>query len=304
MTLRNVVLVPVDFGRASLRAIQVAGSHASATGDALVLLHVREPAPRGFGALSVELGGRPDGPLPDYARKQLERLARPWKATALMRDGDAIETILATADEVGARRMMIGRHGVRGVERAWLGRIAEGVLRGSEVPVVVIGSNAAADPAPGAGTPPPRPVLCAFDFDHGGPVIEAAAEYAREHRAPLELVHVYEAAIIGAGRVEPAVVYGLDRALQRAAEAQLARLAQRYGATRWHLRSGDIGAEVLALLGALSPTALVIGTHGRRNTRRAALGCVADWLLRRSPAPVLVNSCVDAPAPAAARVAS
>jgi nucleotide-binding universal stress UspA family protein len=301
---RNLVLVPVDFGRASLRALQVAGSHASATGDALVLLHVREPAPRGLPTtLSAELGA-PGVRSRLRAREQLERLARRWNGTALMRDGAAVETILAAADELGARRIAIGRHGVRGVERMLLGSVAEGVLRGSQVPVVVVGSSAAAEQAPGPGTPPPRPVLCAVDFDHGGPVIEAAADHAREHGTTLELAHVYEVPVLGAGGVEPLVVDGLDLALQRAADAELARLAHRYGAKHRHLRRGPIGDEVLALLDALQPMALVIGAHGLRRAPRAALGGVADWLLRRSPTPVLVNHYRHPPAVAGDRMAS
>jgi nucleotide-binding universal stress UspA family protein len=300
---KNVVLVPVDFGRASLRAIQVAGSQASATGGALVLLHVREPAPRGFDSLSPELGGSPDPRARLRARQQLERLARPWNGTTVMRDGAAVQTILTVADEVGARRITIGRHGVRGVERMLLGSVAEGVLRGSDVPVVVVGGNSAAGQVREPGSPRPR-VLCAVDFDHGGPVIEAAAEYACEHGASLELVHVYEMPQLDAGGVQPMVVDGLDAALQRAAESELARLARRCGATRWWVRRGDIGNEVLSLLDALQAMVLVIGAHGRRRAPLAALGHVAHWLLRRSPTPVLVNRYQHAPVMAAAFLAS
>jgi hypothetical protein len=61
--------------------------------------------------------------------------------------------------------------------------------------------------------------------------------------------------------------------------------------------------EMVALHDAMQPMALVVGSHGRRRTPRAALGRVADWLLRRSQAPVLVSHYLHGPAIAAARIA-
>lgn len=53
-------------------------------------------------------------------------------------EGDPIETILKAAETHNAGIIVIGTHGRRGLRRFFLGSVAEGVVRASPVPVVVI----------------------------------------------------------------------------------------------------------------------------------------------------------------------
>lgn len=59
---------------------------------------------------------------------------RSWKK------GDAIETIVEAAKQFSVDLIVIGTHGRGGIMRAILGSVAEGVMRHSDVPVVVVRS--------------------------------------------------------------------------------------------------------------------------------------------------------------------
>jgi nucleotide-binding universal stress UspA family protein len=302
MTPRDVVLVPVDFDDASVHAANVASRQAARTGGRVVLLHVCGLPPRGLRASTGEIGGAPAGRPRSDAQRDIERLAKRWGAEAVVRDGEAVETILAVASEVGARRIVMGTHGARGVERWMLGSVAEGVLRASDVPVMVVRDGAAHDADGGATAP--RPVLCAVDFEHAEMVVPIAAELAREQGTTLELAHVYRLPVVDVGGIEPLLIEGLEDALLCDASAELGRLSQRFGAERWHVRRGHTGIQVLALIEVRHAAALVVGSHGRHGLARAALGSVAEWLVRRSPVPVLVTRYGSQPLAASERAAS
>jgi nucleotide-binding universal stress UspA family protein len=56
----------------------------------------------------------------------------------MLRTGDARDVIVDVAKEIGADLIVMGTHGRRGVRRALLGSIAEGVLRTAHCPVLTI----------------------------------------------------------------------------------------------------------------------------------------------------------------------
>ncbi|HET9029785.1 MAG TPA: universal stress protein [Candidatus Aquilonibacter sp.] len=56
----------------------------------------------------------------------------------LTSEGDAVEEILSIAKTQHADLIAIGTHGRRGISRIFLGSVAEGVLRKSDVPVLVV----------------------------------------------------------------------------------------------------------------------------------------------------------------------
>jgi nucleotide-binding universal stress UspA family protein len=51
-----------------------------------------------------------------------------------------VDAILAGAKDVGASVIVLGTHGRRGITRLLLGSVAEGVLRASHIPVLVVPS--------------------------------------------------------------------------------------------------------------------------------------------------------------------
>jgi nucleotide-binding universal stress UspA family protein len=60
------------------------------------------------------------------------------KTAELTGEGDAVDEILSIAKRENADLIAIGTHGRSGISRLFLGSVAEGVLRRSEVPVLVV----------------------------------------------------------------------------------------------------------------------------------------------------------------------
>jgi nucleotide-binding universal stress UspA family protein len=56
------------------------------------------------------------------------------------RDSTIAATILAEADEVGARAIVLGTRGLTGVKSLWLGSVSHAVLQHADRPVIVVPS--------------------------------------------------------------------------------------------------------------------------------------------------------------------
>jgi nucleotide-binding universal stress UspA family protein len=54
------------------------------------------------------------------------------------------------------------------------------------------------------------------------------------------------------------------------------------------IRQGDPGSEIVKAASEWPADLIVIGSHGRRGLTRAALGSVAETVMRHAPCPVLV----------------
>lgn len=135
----RLIVAAVDFEPASARAVGMAGVIAAASGAVLRVVHAeRLAAPPYF---TVDQMAR----LEDERREataeataELQRFVRdltPWPAAIVVVDGPPVDAVLETAS--GADLIVLGTHGRRGPSRWWLGSVAERVVRGADVPVLV-----------------------------------------------------------------------------------------------------------------------------------------------------------------------
>lgn len=60
------------------------------------------------------------------------------KVSLHVREGDVVESILKEVRDTGAQMIIMGTHGRRGLSRFVYGSVAEEVVRGSDVPVMVV----------------------------------------------------------------------------------------------------------------------------------------------------------------------
>jgi nucleotide-binding universal stress UspA family protein len=145
------ILVPIDFGEPSLRALDDAIELARTFRGSVVVLHVCEPPVLGTAAEGVILT-----PLADAAslsstadttlRTVVEsRAGRGVEVEALLREGPAWKTIDAVAGETGADLIVLGTHGQHSMLHALLGSVSEKVVRTARRPVLTI---PASDTAP------------------------------------------------------------------------------------------------------------------------------------------------------------
>jgi len=136
---------------------------------------------------------------------------------------------------------------------------------------------------------PWRKICCPIDFSGASRVaLEQAAELALHLRAELLLVHVVHTTGAGAlfappGRQRPAHDDGQElQAWTRDAQERVHGLA-----TSVEL-GGDPATEIARFAGEFGCDVIVMGTHGRTGLRRAAIGSVAEGVIRAARCPVLV----------------
>ncbi len=173
----KTVLVAVDFGDASVRALAIGGVVASAFDARLRALHAErfEPPPyftlEQIAGLEAERRVGQAAATDHLARFAAEASA--YRVESLVVDEPAVEAILsgaATADLIIA-----GTHGRRGPGRWWLGSVAERVVRAATIPVLVTRAAATA----------PREVFERIAFVQDGSNAESAARTCAEHLATI-----------------------------------------------------------------------------------------------------------------------
>jgi nucleotide-binding universal stress UspA family protein len=140
----NTILVAVDESEASREAFELSCKLAHEDRASLVLLNVVDVSKL------IAVSGY-DAPYPaealDIMRNAGQKLLEERKAacaqdgitaTTAIGEGDAVDEILRAADQNDAGLICMGTHGRQGLARLFIGSVAEGVLRKSEVPVLVV----------------------------------------------------------------------------------------------------------------------------------------------------------------------
>jgi nucleotide-binding universal stress UspA family protein len=135
---KETILVPVDFEKASLDALALARDLGARLGAEVVLLHVfTVPVVVYPGFDPIFAPGLPDD-IASTARAAVQQLAQTSGGLrAIVREGDPSSVILRVIEEERPKFVVMGTHGRRGLSHFFLGSVAEHVIRGSAVPVLV-----------------------------------------------------------------------------------------------------------------------------------------------------------------------
>ena len=138
----NHLLVPVDFGEPSQQALDAAIELACRFTARLTLVHVYEIPAYVYGGMTYSTADL-FGPIEDAAREQLDRTLREVQkrvpgAKAVLRRGPPAPEILAVIEEVHPDLVVMGTHGRTGVSHAFLGSVAEKIVRLSPAAVLTI----------------------------------------------------------------------------------------------------------------------------------------------------------------------
>lgn len=120
------ILVPVDGSSRGMRVLPLAGAIAKPVGAAVTLLQV------------VVSDAEKDKTAATLQSMQANLEKQELKAASIVRVGKPVAQILEAAKVEGADLIALTTHGRTGLERAWLGSVAEEVVHGSNVPVAVL----------------------------------------------------------------------------------------------------------------------------------------------------------------------
>lgn len=297
------VLLPLDGSALAEQGIPTAAAVARKARARLRLALVHQspsPPPRDEGTARmytrIELALRKSEQ--DYLRgvaRRIKEKSAIQVATATL-SGSPAPALLDYVREVGVDLVVMTTHGRGGLQRAWLGSVADQLVRTVEIPLLLI------RPAEGAPTPTSEPVLEEILVPLDGSrraeaALPSATGVAKLFGAGLLLVQCVQPVAIAIGH--PGVY---PSALGETILADRRRQAQDYlddmTGTIHELGVPAISTTVLAasavdgiLAASRGPKIglIALATHGRGGLRRLVLGSVADKLVRTADLPVLVT---------------
>jgi len=295
------ILVPLDGSplaeQALPLAIQIAQQDTSKL--RLVLVHQIPPAPLDSAAAkmftAIELARREaeQAYLRGVQIRLRERGIRLSSAVTLK--GAVGPSLAQYAQEMDVDLIVMATHGRGGISRAWLGSVADHLVRHTDIPVLLVrptGTQPSEEFEPGD-----RQVLVPLD---GSPLaeeaLEAAGRIARLWAANVTLLQVVHPVPLSSDAALPWL-----SAFDEELTAQCREQAKDYlEGISDQMREQNIRASGVAVVGWNAAETIlevarpervslvVLATHGRGGIRRLALGSIADKLVRAADVPVLV----------------
>jgi nucleotide-binding universal stress UspA family protein len=238
-----------------------------------------------------------------YLEAVSDRIAAVWDGpvTRALLEAPVADALCQHAHTIGAALVVLCTHGRGGVARAWLGSVADRVLRQSTVPTLVV--HPTAGPTDLRSEPPLEHILIPLD---GSPLAEQAIDHAlwlgRLTGARYTLLRVVEPIMHGfyVDDTEPAVNVAAQEAAWREATSYLEAVAERLRSQDLTVsidtRIGKPEAEIREFAAAYGAHLIAMATHGRGGVRRLLVGSVADKILRGATVPLLITRPVEAPA--------
>jgi nucleotide-binding universal stress UspA family protein len=295
------ILVPLDGSPLAEQTIPLALEIARVARSKLRLVLVHPLLPPPFYEESAQLYVTVDLAMRKSARDYLRGLAARLREqsglqiSSVILDGPTEEALARYVHDIGADLVAMTTHGRGGIRGAWLGSVADRLVRRLDVPVLVTRARE------GAGTlslpPKIRQILVPLD---GSALAEAAlapaAAIAELFEAELVLVQIVPP--LTAGSLLPVnFAAGYDRdavALQRKqAQEYLEDLSEDLRKRGTRVRTTvsvapNVGEALIGLAHPQRIDLVAIATHGRSRVQRLMLGSVADKLIRGAEPPVLV----------------
>jgi nucleotide-binding universal stress UspA family protein len=291
------ILVPLDFSRASMEALDYAVWLAKEFRAVIHLVHVYPPdeasSVPGAGHLllqSAEAIKRLNEELTGIHRKRVEPF-RPENCH--IRTGRPHQEIICLAREIDADLIVLATRGHSGLKHLLLGSTAERVVRSAPCPVLVVRKRRQKSKAASKSFAI-RTILVPVDFStccFAG--TEYAAFLAKSLHATIRLLHVTYPYVdyVFVDRVG-ARLSSLVEAVEEEARIEMDAFKQndflRGVLVQTEIRAGHPTEEICAVAGQPNVDLIVISTHGHTGLKHALIGSVAEHMARYAECPVMV----------------
>ena len=206
-------------------------------------------------------------------------------------EGYVTEALERHAREIDAKLIIMTTHGRTGVSRAWLGSVADSLVRNSTFPLLVIRPLEDGESFPSARF---EHFLVPLDgSETGEKILEPALALAKAMGSRLTFLHVVSPHVTLGARVSPLPSGHLEDRLAKA-EAYLAGVTERVGGegVEADFRIESHFAPARAILNCAEEAGvdlIAIATHGYTGVKRAILGSVTDKVLRAAKWPLLLD---------------
>lgn len=295
----RTLMVPLDGSEFAEEALPMARLLAARFGAGLHLVHVIRPFPDSdLKSPGVDMDWVAE------ARSGTEGYLEEWADRIRGEDGTRVDTAVLEGRVVPALREYAGAHGVDlviltthgagGMQRWWLGSVADGLVRTARRHLLLVRPwDDTEDHAP--GEPRFERVLVPLDGSRiAERALAPARSIAREFEAEITLLRVVPAP------VQLTSIYGLSgvrlegeghRERLDDAEAYLSGVAEGLEGLSVSAAVVEEGEAARGVLDAARESAadlLVLSTRGRGGVARAVVGSVADKIIRGTALPALV----------------
>ena len=294
---RNI-MVPVDGSPFSREAVLHGLRLASQGGAILRLVRV---------GTSATITGGPDGFAVENDRlreihcrelAELYSIAAECRAhstvnvTASLQYGPVVDTLIGYARRQKVDLVVMRSHSRKGLARVWFGSVADGLIRESGIPVLVVKAPSIAT-ALESGFVFNRIIVPLDGSLLAEQSIEPAVSLARINGATITLLMVVTPRKRGVeGQLESAIgpasateVANAQRYLETCLGQELERSVK---VTRRVVVADDAASTILAAAESMEADLVAIATRGRGAIARAKNGSVSDRILRESPVSTMV----------------
>jgi nucleotide-binding universal stress UspA family protein len=292
------LLVPIDFSRPSLAAIDYASNVAARLGAEVNLIHVFEPQYPLMAMNGMPLY-LPDPEAGIRARVHLETTAKrhgiPLRAEHIhIRKGRPFEEICQLARRLDIDLIVIPTRGNTGLKHLALGSTAERVVRHSPCPVLVVRSASKAGRKLPAALIAFRKIVVPTDFsDCSIKGLTYAKNLAREFGSTLVLLHAVHVQYYVTNdeyvRYDlPLMMKLVEKAAQRDMDALVQNIDWKGVKIEPAIEIGHAGQQICDRARDRLADLIVTATHGRTGLKHIFIGSTAEFLVRHAHCPVLV----------------
>jgi nucleotide-binding universal stress UspA family protein len=285
------ILCPIDFSEFSEKAYDYAQSlawHYKATLflqhviDSLTPLYPYHAYPDAYNEMCRNLRAGAERQLEEFAEKHARHGILPQ---CKVEDGVTSDLILGFADAQAVNLIVMGTHGLRGIDHLTLGSVTEKVLRKAHCPVLAV-RKPVHELVTTRGEPDViqlRRILYCTDFsDCSERAFDDAVSLAAEYNAELTLLHVLE------GIADSADIENEIAKVMESLEKRISPETSKNCVTKAVVRIGKAYQQIIELALESQTDLIVMGVRGRHALDLALFGSTTYRVVQLGPCPVLV----------------
>ena len=300
LSIQNIV-VPIDFSKMSVQAIQMAKQLARRFGASIHLTHVHHlnyaadfvvaaPPAVPFSFMPYKQNGE------ESVLKELQAVARESGVSSstchVLTGAPPFDEICRFAQTIPADLIVMPTHGRTGLKHVFLGSTAERIVQHSSCPILVTRENA---PQSNNGSLFRfKTILVPVDFSScSRESVRYAISFGKEFGAKIILLHATYLGYIYS--TEGTAIYdipGVQKAARETAERKMRELVRtvNFGAVKFEtvFTEGSPVLDICAFAKDHDVDLIITSTHGLTGFRHVLIGSIAEQVVRHAPCSVLV----------------
>ena len=287
------ILCPIDFSEFSVKAYDYAQSLAWHYKAALLVQHVRYSFPAfyidaSYKEIRRKLRADALQKLREFAKRLTRTKVQPQcvvhEGCRLSESSLYSDRILSFAKAQAVNLIVMGTHGLGGVDRLMLGSVTEKVLRKARCPVLVVRKPAHDFVSPGEKADPiniKKIVLCMDFSKHAQHALNHAFSIAKQYNAELALLHVLEHPP-GSADIQSTTAKATEQLRESAPPRAI-----NPSLVKFLVRIGKPYQQIIDLAMEAQTDLVIMGVRGRSSLSSALFGSTTYRVIQLGPCPVL-----------------